>query len=301
MNGVVAHRFYSVEEAASAAAVLPGKGASARNLGEHNEFFTGRSRGGGSHAKWWGLPNGEHKDFAQLREFWSTGWPEGVAQLREKMGRVTIPNVTSVRRRPRWADAGDELNRERLYAGDLDRAWRTTSRTVVSAPRVIRVIVDIAANAGTTAEALFWRGAAGAALTEALTAAGYSVELLAGIFVRGVFKDGRDYISATTIKAASAPLNMGAVAATCCSASFFRSTFFMLAENAGRGDTWSGHGQVREGLSSDVGAKYLAEIGIAKTATTRTFVVTADALTPEGATQWVADVVAALEKETQFA
>lgn len=241
-------------------------------------------------ASWLGIPRS--MDFPQLREFWSTGWPEGAARIRESMGKVAVPALTSVRRRQRWSDAGDELSRDRLMAGDLDRAWRTTARVNLTAPRIVRVVVDVAGNCNVSADELFWRGAAGASLSEALTAAGYSVEIVAASVGVGTSNQGENVFTATIVKQANSPLNLTAVAATTASAGFFRTVLFSLYVNSTKGRGNSGYGRT-ESLTNHPAE--LKALGIAGDQTTRMFLVPGSVHSKTSAQAWVDSVVADLE------
>ena len=288
MSAGVFVRSYSIAEAADRAQADP--------VNPVNRDHQQAQLQGTGKASFRGLPH--DMAFGALRAFWANGWPEGAARIRTAMGEVAVPAVVSIRRRGRWADAGDELNRERVYAGDLERAWRTTSRAQVSAPRVVRVIIDIAANCGTGADSLFWRGAAGASLAEALTAAGYSVEIVAASAAQAVSSKGESVFTATTVKGAESPLNLTALAAATASASFFRGCVFATMNATVTGAACSSLGYT---IPLTEAREALATLGIAQTPETRSFIVNGDVLDAESARLWVGDVVDALQKETAFA
>ena len=83
----------------------------------------------------------------------------------------------------------------------------------------------IAANANVTGETLFWRGAAALVIADALTAAGYNVEIIAGISGEGVHSNGDNSIRLShtvTVKPATAPLDKNALAAVVALSGYFR-------------------------------------------------------------------------------
>ena len=282
-------RMHSLVEAAERAAVPC---VNPENARLHREHYNGAGK---KHER------GTERDMntAELAEFWATGWPEGVDRLRAAMGEVTVPAIASIRRRPKWSDAGDELNRERLYAGDIERAWRTTSRVSVATPVTARILVDVAARWDVGSDELFWRGAAAASLAEALAAGGYSVEILATSATKEISSDNSaSMFTATTVKSPEAPMNMNSLAAACCTASFFRGCLWPIR-------IATLNERCKESLGSTMpisqSTDELAEMGLAKDATTRTFIVNQDVLDVAAARLWVADVVVALQKETAFA
>ena len=160
------------------------------------------------------------------------------------------------------------------------------------------MIIDIAANCGTGADSLFWRGAAGASLAEALTAAGYSVEIVAASAAQAVSSKGESVFTATTVKGAESPLNLTALAAATASASFFRGCVFATMNATVTGAACSSLGYT---IPLTEAREALATLGIAQTPETRSFIVNGDVLDAESARLWVGDVVEALQKETAFA
>ena len=58
------------------------------------------------------------------------GWPGGAERLRTLTGKLAaqFPQAKAVRRRLTWAENGDEVCRDRLQSGQIDRCWRTKSR-----------------------------------------------------------------------------------------------------------------------------------------------------------------------------
>jgi hypothetical protein len=116
---------------------------------------------------------------AAARMLIAEGWEAGaqkVAELRRELLDVLPPPV-SIRRKLRWRDEGDELDRDRGMNGDLDQMWRVSKRDAVGAPQVISIAASWGGNCDMSGDQLFWSGAALAALSDALEDAGYSTEL----------------------------------------------------------------------------------------------------------------------------
>ena len=136
-------------------------------------------------------------NFGQVKQFLDGGWPEGAALMAKSMAKIQAPYTQNIRRRARWADEGDEVDLDRAYAGQLERAFRTSRRTHTTGITRVRIVIDLGASCGecdyivctykpVRPEELFWRGAAAAALCESLETAGYSVEIVAGVALRNV-------------------------------------------------------------------------------------------------------------------
>jgi len=234
--------------------------------------------------RWRGLDR--NMDLLQLREFYATGWPEGAERLRTAMEKVAASVARSVRRRGRWADQGDELSRDRLYAGQWETAWRTTSRVVVAAPTRIRIVADVCSGAIVKADALFWRGAAAASLAETLVAAGYAVQVVSAAATYSPDESRRPYVATCVVKDWTAPLNITTLAAAVCSASFFRTVMFGLWIQSGKKKMSNGLGEARP-----IGTypETFADPAV------KTVVVSQDCLSAGAANTWVADQVRALE------
>lgn len=147
------------------------------------------------------------------------GWQQGVDLMQQVAGAVDVPVPRSVRRRGAWMDQGDEVEMQRVWAGDLDRAWRRTVRLDSTGPRRVRILVDSIANGGVEANVMRWRGVAALRLCDVLVEAGYTVQ------VESVFcgkSDGHRYRLAVAVKDYSQPLDLPALAATTALPAFFR-------------------------------------------------------------------------------
>lgn len=119
----------------------------------------------------------------------NTGWDAGrdrLTQFAESLAAI-VPQPQDIRRRPVWADQGDEVSMERIWSGQLDQAWRATPRSGYGqSKRQVTVAVDAMVGQMDPAESAFWRGAAGVVLANAATEAGYGVQML--VAFRGLSK-----------------------------------------------------------------------------------------------------------------
>ncbi len=136
---------------------------------------------------WFGVEGGSPA-VANMVEF--TGYPEGgrmISAMSDSL-QASLPPALGIRRKKRRADSGDEYDVHAAMRGAHDRAWIQSHREMRHGLGVVRIIVDICADAGTHATALSWRGVAGITLCTILRQAGYSVEIVAAMGVNNAFK-----------------------------------------------------------------------------------------------------------------
>lgn len=115
----------------------------------------------------------------KFREFANGGWADGAKRMREAIGEVEAPIAEDIRRRPRWGEDGDEIDMQRVWTGELDRAWFGCKPANGCAPKYVRLLVHVGALSSVSAEQMFYRGAACSILADALEEAGYRVEIVA--------------------------------------------------------------------------------------------------------------------------
>lgn len=153
------------------------------------------------------------------------GWPEQ-AERAKKLAEGMLPLLPppeSLRRKTRWADDGDELDRDRLYASGIETAFRTTRQHLQRSPRTVRIIGSWSIAGSHTAEEIAWNGAAITALVDLLENADFRVELSLGLPAN----EGRSIsLPVVRIKAPMEPMNINTVAAVAGHAGIFRSFGF---------------------------------------------------------------------------
>jgi hypothetical protein len=172
--------------------------------------------------------------WATLRARFRTSTPALVERLRQEIAQIDLPALRSVRRRGTWRDSGDELNRDRLYAGYTD-SWRTAVRQNIETQTHVRLVAEIGANASATVDSLFYSGAATAALAEALCSAGYEVEVLAAHRAERILQDrgeGSFAAFSVTVKPYESPLTLSTLTATIADGTFFRTAGFAWGDRA---------------------------------------------------------------------
>lgn len=193
----------------------------AENAERHARQLTGE---GHDPAYWLGAPSHE-----VLQGRMTTGWPEGVKRLSElATAEVAVP--TNVRRRRVRGEQGDEVDMQRVWAGNLSTAWSRTRRQSRCAQRSVSIVCNLSCNADVSSDAMFWRGAAALRLLEALSAAGYNVGLYAAAAARSCTADGTiDNCRVCEVKAPDMPLDMSALAAIVAMIGFKRTALHAAA------------------------------------------------------------------------
>src|SRR6266568_4863367 len=174
------------------------------------------------------------------------GWPEGAERLRVLTQKLSsqVPQAKSIRRKLTWADAGDEICRDRLQSGQLDSCWRTMRRALFVAPQTVAIETTWGGHYGQTAEELFWQGAAAAVLTDILEEAGYRVEVYANRVSQR--RSGDRHLSRVKVKEAEMPMRSDGVAAVLCHAGIFRTFGFLCIEQSESDMGHWGHGHGSE-------------------------------------------------------
>ena len=203
---------------------------------------------------WYDLPESVAATWPAVREHLAKGDEKRVARLREEMEQITLPPVRNVRRRGVWADQGDELNRDRLYAGYSD-PWRTARRQASTGTAYVRLVAEIGGRAFMRGPSMFYSGAAVAVLAEALQAAGYEVEIVGANVANKVTKSRQaDTLTlAIVVKPFQAPLALPPILAACASAAFHRTAVFavrpIVIHRAGRVPSGCGGGGLSVSLT----------------------------------------------------
>jgi len=196
-------------------AVLDGKCLNPKNDASRSEWL------GLLRHNWHGLENDAKRDepgCAAVRRLITQGWERGVALMQEVAASVDLPTPQSIRRRRVWGDFGDEVEMQRVWQGNIDMAWQRMSKTSGLGPQRVRIVVDSVAHAGLGADTMRWRGVAALRLADALTEAGYSVQ------VESAFEacSPESYRLRVIVKQYTDPLDLSSLAATAALPGFFR-------------------------------------------------------------------------------
>jgi len=182
----------------------------------------------GNDPGWYGV-----RSLEELREKMEKGSKEHASRVSDMYAtlRGSLPTkmlqLPDRRRRARWREEGDELDREAVYRGELDRAWRRMEREPGSVP-VVTVVFQWGANSNRAADDLFWSGALATLLTDHLIATGHDVELLGLDYIehdRGVHT-----CTLIDMKTAQEPLRVGTLATATAVPAVYRTQVFRLRQ-----------------------------------------------------------------------
>ncbi len=235
---------------------------------------------------WYGLPVRTGKEAIEILR---NGWSDGAKRINDNMNKLEAPRAKSPRRRPVWSDQGDTLDMQRVYCGRLDVAWRRTVRREATGPAQITLVANLSISGGTSAEVLFWRGAAAIKLADILTEAGYSVQIVSAYGNRkGSDHHGETHWTTEIIlKPFHAPLDLAAVASGAACAATLRALMFGHWSNTAKGTVEATYGYPYE-IPAD---KLLTAAG------SKTLLVPFSCSTREAANRWVKQQVDALNAE----
>lgn len=174
-------------------------------------------------SKWYGVPSLQDA----LRVCDTETWPEGVARMQRELDlMLDIPPPRSIKRRATWSDQGDSLDIHKVYSGQLDTAWRKTSRRARPASQSIVLIAPMTISRHEHADKAFWCGAAIIKLCDVLMQVGYNVSIIGMHSTRSAVSRNRAFDS-VTMKKADAPLDLGALVTSLAFAGFMRTKAFI--------------------------------------------------------------------------
>jgi len=179
-----------------------------------NRFLCGRSS--------WVCSDRQPAGVEACKQLVTQPFPVGVARVLKASSELQPPTPRNRRRKPVRADAGDELDLDRVWQGELDRAWRTCRREVSTGPSRVLIEANIAASCNVNAEAMAWRGAAALALADQLSLAGYMVEIVATVAVTLYNASSDPYNLELCVLQAGDPIDLNLLASLIASPMLFR-------------------------------------------------------------------------------
>jgi hypothetical protein len=163
---------------------------------------------------------------AELDQLTRDGWEVGARRIAQLGRQLVAPKLKNVRRVRLRADFGDSLDIQRVYAGELDRAWDRTRRDIISSKvgNALTIAVNLSASWDYDADDLFWSGAAAVRLVDLLTQSGRSVRVLGYAGSYGIFEDSRvRHAHAVFVaKEYTDPADLAKLATVLAHAAFFR-------------------------------------------------------------------------------
>lgn len=124
---------------------------------------------------------------------------------------VAMSGQRASRPRALYGDEGDEIDMDRMHAGEEDTAWRRIERReTMRQSRVVVVDVNIICRAWLSQEAFVWNGVQTAVIVDALEAEGYRVEV--NVLQALSMNDGTKFCSRVRVKRAEEPLRLDLLA-----------------------------------------------------------------------------------------
>lgn len=196
---------------------------------QHASYLEFRTEG----HSWYGVGS-----LREVKRCLKEGYMEGAKAVDQLYDSIAprLPRAIDFRRQLVRSDQGDSLDIHAVNRGAIDKAWTTAKRRARLGTGLIRIAVDICANADVSASTLQWRGIAALALARAMTKAGYSVEIVAGLCTVGVMLNARrnddtkaqtHVVVTVTVKPRYAAVDTATLAASVCLPGFFRHIGFL--------------------------------------------------------------------------
>jgi len=192
-------------------------------INSHSDEETARANNPGDHRhRWAGVDCG---DLLAAKD-----WPKGRELVAKYSCQLAgLPQATSIVRRRRWSEDGDEFSRDRLDAGYAE-CWSSRKRvTQQRESGVLKLTVNIGGSASHPAHELAWIGAAACVLVDRLEDAGYRVEFeVVSGSDRMYATLNRKNLLVMPVKRAGDPLDLDTALMACSSPWFFRVHLFRV-------------------------------------------------------------------------
>jgi hypothetical protein len=168
------------------------------------------------------------KSYQHCLELADNGWPEGLKRMKKLMGDLrNIDTHDAERFLPRFVEAGDEVDVGRYLSGEPENMMEYNIVHVPASGRVVKLLVNVAASCGISAEAMFLRGAAAVMLSDLLEQSGLRAEIV----VASAGRNGDAGVCYTvTVKRAEQPIELDRLAFMVACPSVFRRLMFRAYE-----------------------------------------------------------------------
>jgi hypothetical protein len=139
----------------------------------------------------------------------------------KKLKDLTGKNTTSytqqiqvVKRKSFMTDEGDELCLDKLYAGEIDTAWRKTKRIVIGQEqKLITLFLNIGGTAGVKPEESFWRSAVAVLICNELESTGKQVQIVVGSGTANLYSGYKKFTGSIVVKKYNERITMERLAA----------------------------------------------------------------------------------------
>ena len=202
----------------------------------------------GKSERWWGEGVRSIRTATSIlggKRTWDAGSDHAARAMRQ-ISAKPLPVAKSVRRRRRRGPDGDNLDMGRVWNGDLDNAWTRCEREAGgTAPRALRIVVDVCVSSGTPAEEAMWPGIAASVVADRCIAAGLSVEIVVAAATVGTWHDDNEIgCYSVVVKGSNEPFDLNRVLNWTAMPAAFRGPGFRVWRNRARTKTCSGLGRV---------------------------------------------------------
>jgi hypothetical protein len=177
--------------------------------------------------EWWGSSMADNRTRSWFDHALANGDSDTLDRIDALRARIessspTFQREQKRRTRRRGLADGDEMDADRFLARN-PMLWEKMER-VPRSSRTITIACEVGALGGVRREQTLPRGAAVVALADWLSRSGYSVEIKAVWHSSGIYArdDSATGIGIITVKPARAPLDVAAIATSCCEIAFAR-------------------------------------------------------------------------------
>ena len=126
-----------------------------------------------------------------------------------ELRKAALPPITCQKRRPRFAEEGDDVDCDRLRSGQ--EAWRTMRRESVQGPQTFCVVADMGTPCTKESLDILWRGAVAIVLADLLEEQGHRVELWAACRQIRAFRNGAGSFQAVCLKGTDRPVDIASL------------------------------------------------------------------------------------------
>ena len=170
-------------------------------------------------------------NYQQAIDWAEKGWLEGLERIKAMTGALKkLEGDKADRHIPRFCESGDEVDIGRFVSGEPENMIDFDVVQVPAAGRVVKLVVNISASCGVSADAMFRRGAAAVMLADLIEQSGLRSEIVvvSGGTRSGQGPDGVDF--RVTVKRADQPLELDRVAFMLASPAAFRRLMFRAYE-----------------------------------------------------------------------
>lgn len=190
---------------------------------------------------WWG-PGIKSKE--DVNRNLDGGWVEGAEKMIQSNKELDLSlRVSRPRRKRVRAAMGDTLDMQRVWQGDLARAWSATEMGETMLPlKHVCIAVELNGSGYRTGEDFLWRGAAALALADLISESGRMVKIMVYGVTAEAYADKKAHVYTVKVKDYTEPLDVERLAASACMAGTYRHAVWRVREARTDSKVGSGYG-----------------------------------------------------------